>query len=194
MSTVKMTASVDGSSYILKQNVDGIYNKNLSAPNSDSAVDITAIDEAGNIMRETAVVYVDNIWMEPKIDWQEDDYFNIEDYNRIKNNITHLYNKALLLYLDFDILPMGEDKRHEEWYYAEEFNMFESNLETINGHIFSREIGEMVHFYDNGPFIAYDELNRIESAMLCIYEMLDRQKKNKCRLSFRLGKLKEVKT
>lgn len=29
-------------------------------------------------------------WLTPKTDWKESDYFNIEDYNRIKNNIAYL--------------------------------------------------------------------------------------------------------
>ena len=33
-------------------------------------------------------------WIEPKTDWVASDYFNIEDYNRIIGNITHLRTLA----------------------------------------------------------------------------------------------------
>ena len=29
-------------------------------------------------------------WTEPKTNWTENDFFNIKDYNRIKNNIAYL--------------------------------------------------------------------------------------------------------
>ena len=50
------------------------------------------------------------MWKEPKTDWSESDYFNYEDYNRIKNNIAYLQGVALTLYADVSMKEMGSDK------------------------------------------------------------------------------------
>ena len=58
-------------------------------------------------------------WMQPKVAWESSydssgnytgDYFNYTDYNRIKNNLTELRNKAVLLYPEFSLSSMGADK------------------------------------------------------------------------------------
>lgn len=131
-------------------------------------------------------------WQEPRI-WTADDRFNITDYNRIKGNLTYLHEKAEELYHAFQISSMGNDKAdYSAYFYAGEFNAFEQNLDTINQNIFSQDFGERQTFYDNGPFIQWEELNRIESAMLGMYELLGRQEAVLSRLSFRLGNMKGV--
>ena len=72
------------------------------------------------------------------------------------------------------------------------FNAFEKNLELINKNTFNRNYGQTQTFYENSPFIQYDELNRIESAILSIYEILKRQEMTIRRIPFRLGTFKEV--
>lgn len=131
-------------------------------------------------------------WQQPKTDWM-DNRFNINDYNRIKENLEYLHEKAQNLYHIFQVEDLGANKAdYSEYFYADEFNAFESNLDTINNNIFSQEIGEKQTFFDNGPFIDWEELNRIESASLIIYRMLNRQEPALRRLSFRLGNLKGV--
>lgn len=131
-------------------------------------------------------------WIQPKTDWVISDRFNISDYNRIKNNLNFLHEKAEELYPNFDIINMGADKGYSDYPYAREINYFEENLEIINQSVFTQDIGMTVTFYSNGAFIQADELNRIESAMLSIYEMLNRQKAGLKVLSFRLGDMKGV--
>lgn len=132
-------------------------------------------------------------WQQPKTDWTALDLFNIEDYNRIKGNLEYLHEKAQKLYREFSAEDMGEEKAdYSAYFYADEFNAFESNLDTINKNVFAQEIGEKQTFFDNGPFIDWEELNRIESASLIIYRMLNRQEPALRRLSFRLGNLKGV--
>ena len=41
-------------------------------------------------------------WIEPKTDWVSTDYFNAEDYNRIKNNIGHLKSLTDKLFSGFN--------------------------------------------------------------------------------------------
>lgn len=59
------------------------------------------------------------MWQEPKTDWLPTDYFNFEDYNRIKNNISYLREQALKLYINFPFTEMGSDKEgYLSWFFS----------------------------------------------------------------------------
>lgn len=132
-------------------------------------------------------------WIEPKTDWTSQDTFNFSDYNRIKNNIAYLRERAVKLVKPFEIQDMGDDMTsYAELFDASKFNNIEQNLETINNNAYLKDYGTKQTFYDNGVFIAYAELNRIESATLDIYNMLGRQEIGLRRLAFRLGAGREV--
>lgn len=131
-------------------------------------------------------------WIQPKTNWAVGDRFNISHYNRIKGNLNFLHERAEEFYPNFGIIDMGADKEYSEYPYAREINNFEKNLETINENVFTQDLGVTATFYSNGAFIQWNELNRIESAMLSIYEMLNRQEAGLPVLSFRLGGMKGV--
>lgn len=134
------------------------------------------------------------MWVDPKINWNVLDYFNIEDYNRIKGNITYLEELTSSMYRLSGIIDMGEDKTSpEEYYYAEEINVLTENLECIAKTIKFIDTGERVIYYDNGSFIAWEDLNRIESSTMKLYELLTIQKNALGRLALRLGGQKGVK-
>ncbi len=132
-------------------------------------------------------------WVQPKTDWNASDRFNMTDYNRIKGNLNFLHARAEQFYSDFGIIDMGEDKGYADYPYAREINNFEKNLETINKSVYTQDIGDTATFYSNGAFIQWNELNRIESATLRIYEMLNRQEAGLPVLALRLGNAKGVK-
>lgn len=127
------------------------------------------------------------IWERPKTDWTGDDGFDAPNYNRIKNNLLFLHEMAEMLYQPFEIGDMGPDKDYSSFYYADEINMLANNLEQIHFNIYPVEIGEKTVYVQNQAFIGFEDLNRIESAILRIYTLLKSQKENKSRLSFRLG-------
>lgn len=127
------------------------------------------------------------MWTNPKTNWVSTDYFNIKDYNRIKANLVYLSELANSLYLDISTSDMGADKVYEGDYYASEFNVFENNLEAIKNSTYSLDIGDKELFYDNGSFILWSELNRIESACLKYYNLLTTQLKNISKLPFTCG-------
>lgn len=133
-------------------------------------------------------------WKEPKIDWNKNrDRFNIEDYNRIKNNLTYLHEKAKALYKNFSIEDMGEDLMdYTPYLYADQFNRFEKNLEIINSSALPQDIGASQTFYSNGKFIDYEELNRIENAMLSIKKMFENQEIGLRKIPFRLGAFRDI--
>ena len=200
MAVEKVTAALAGDTEELtgKENV---YSGSLTAPkkSGDYSVNLAAYDNAGNVtladssMNKALAVEV-SLWHTPRTDWKATDRFNTADYNRIKNNLVYLHEKAVSLCRPFEIMDMGEDMESPSAYWkADSFNLFESNLEKINRNIFTKDYGYSHTFFINGPFIRYDELNRIESAILSMNEILERQKAGLRHLSFRLGTYKEVK-
>ena len=91
------------------------------------------------------------MWKEPKTDWSESDYFNYEDYNRIKNNIAYLQGVALTLYADVSMKEMGSDKAsYADFPYADEFNSLEDNLESLMNDTFAFADTDKKMWIDNG--------------------------------------------
>lgn len=154
---------------------------------------VSAYDDGGNVTTLDTAVGVTK-WHAPKTNWQLLDPVNIEDYNRIKGNLEYLHERAAKLYSAFQIQSMQTDKTdYLAHYYADEWNLFEQNLDTINKHIFTQDYGPTVRFFDNGPFIDWEELNRLEGAILQMNILLDNLEAGLARLSFRLGDWKGVK-
>lgn len=144
-------------------------------------------------------------WETPKTDWSASydetglfigDFFNVEDYNRIKNNLVYLRDLAAQLIYDMPDVTVGADKTvpdgdnpdfDNDNFFADEINLIEDALETIDENIGWADFGEKQTFYDNGRFIDAEELNRIESATLELYEVIENSIAKRQRLSFRLG-------
>lgn len=110
------------------------------------------------------------MWQQPKTDWKSGDTFNIEDYNRIKGNLNEIRSLALILWPDFTFEDMGADKTYEDYaVYADEFNLFETNIRHICEGTFPFEVGSSRVFYENTPFASSEELNRLEAVCLKLY-------------------------
>ena len=132
-------------------------------------------------------------WEEPKIDWKSTDRFNFSDYNRIKNNISYVYRKATELNKPFDIEDMGEDiNDYASFWNVIYFNAWENNIEVLNNNVFMKDYGTKQTFYENGAFIQYSELNRLESAILNMKKILDAQEISVNKLPFILGRFKTI--
>lgn len=123
-------------------------------------------------------------WQTPKTDWHGGvnlsgnyigDRFNAVDFNRIKNNLIYLRDFAVRMYEDFSLEKVSDDKTYADYPYADEINTIERNLETVNRNTVVQNYGESQRFNDNGAFIDFNELNRIESAELDIYNRLMNQ-------------------
>ena len=128
------------------------------------------------------------MWLKPKIDWHPDDYFNIEDYNRIKGNLNEIRSQALLLWPDFSFEEMGADKTYQDYgFYADEINRFEANVEHICAGTFTFVLGERQTFSDNQPFIDWKELSRIEEACRFMYSNIKSRLEGRRTLAFPLN-------
>lgn len=135
------------------------------------------------------------MWITPKTDWKgetingvyQGDYFNAADYNRIKNNLTVLKELVNSIYPEIAFVEMGADKTSKDFLYADEINHIEENFDSINQASLRGEYGEMSYFYENDSCITYDELNRIESAMLDLYNKLTNQKNGRRSFTWNFG-------
>lgn len=134
-------------------------------------------------------------WQTPKTDWYGEviegvyvgDHFNAVDYNRIKNNLIYLRDLAITVYESFNIETVSNDKTTADFFYADEINAMERNLDTINNNTLKRNYGTRVTFSANGNTPVYTELNRLESAILDLYDRLSNQSEGRRTLTFNFG-------
>ena len=137
------------------------------------------------------------VWTTPKTDWYgatdqvtglyTGDRFNATDYNRIKNNLIYLRDLAVKMYEEFSIEVVGNDKTTADFFFADEINAMERNLDTINNNTLKRNYGTRVTFSANGNTPVYTELNRLESAILDLYDRLSNQSEGRRTLTFNFG-------
>ena len=128
------------------------------------------------------------MWQTPKTDWQESYFFNVEDYNRIKGNLNEIRAQAVILWPEFSLEDMGADKTYEDYsFYADEINRFETNVGRICAGTYPFAVGNQKTFYDNQPFIDWQELNRIEEACRLIYSNIQSRLNGRKILAFTLN-------
>lgn len=194
MAVTKVTATLANDTEELTSTSESEYSGEVTAPEESGAYSVTvaAYDDAGNVSTYSEDVEV-SLWHTPKTDWTADDRFNYVDYNRIKNNIQYLYEFALTMWNAFSIEDMGDDiETYAAFWDVDYFNMWERNLEVLNNNTFLKDLGDSKTYYENGVFIDYNELNRIESALLELLTLLENQKKLQRRISFRLGAFRAI--
>lgn len=123
-------------------------------------------------------------WQTPKTDWYGErdkqgvytgDRFNAKDFNRIHQNIQYLKEFAEKLYSDVPSIPTIRTVQVGDFVYADEINQIEDNFKRIAKFTFNRNYGSCPVYHDNDSFIDFRELNRLESAILDMYDRLNNQ-------------------
>lgn len=134
-------------------------------------------------------------WSTPKTDWNGEtvdgvyigDRFNAVDFNRIKNNLEYLRELAIKMYEEFSIQSLGSDRTPKDFFYADEINALEDNLKTINNNSLERSYGNVPVYVDNGNTMDFKELNRLESAILDLYEKLTNEYEGRRMFTWNFG-------
>lgn len=134
-------------------------------------------------------------WSTPKTDWNGEtvdgvyigDRFNAVDFNRIKNNLEYLRELAIKMYEEFSIQSLGSDRTSKDFFYADEINALEDNLKTINNNSLKRSYGNVPVYVDNGNTMDFKELNRLESAILDLYEKLTNEYEGRRMFTWNFG-------
>jgi len=136
------------------------------------------------------------MWETPKTDWHYEldseglyvgDRFNAADFNRIKNNLEYLRELAIKMYDDFTIHALGTDRTPNDYFYADEINQLEENLNTINYNSIKRSYGTAPSYTANGNIMDFAELNRLEGAILDLYDKLSNQKDGRRTFTWNFG-------
>lgn len=135
-------------------------------------------------------------WSEPKTDWYGytdatgqyvGDYFGYRDFNRIKNNLDELKTIAEASYTYITIPWITITTRsNNDLVSLEDMNDIEENLDNLNSASVSLDIGS-VRFTENTA-LTYQELNRIESACLSLYEEIANAASGRRKFTWNFGK------
>ena len=135
-------------------------------------------------------------WITPKTNWNGGtaadgtyigDRFNAVDFNRIKNNLDYLRELAIKLYDEFAINDLGSDRTPADYFYADEINQLEENLTIINNNTLKRHYGTAPTYVNNGRTMNFTELNRLESAILDLYNRLTNQSEGRRMFQWNFG-------
>lgn len=135
-------------------------------------------------------------WTTPKTDWYGTtdadgvyigDRFNAADFNRIKNNLDYLRNLAIKMYEKFSLVSLGQDRVAGDYFYADEINQLEENLNTLNENTLQRNYGSAPVYFENGNTMDFTELNRLESAILDLYDRLNNQSEGRRMFTWNFG-------
>ena len=135
-------------------------------------------------------------WTTPKTNWNGGtaadgtyigDRFNAVDFNRIKNNLDYLRELAIKLYDEFAINDLGSDRTPADYFYADEINQLEENLTIINNNTLKRHYGTAPTYTNNGRTMDFTELNRLESAILDLYDRLTNQSEGRRKFQWNFG-------
>jgi len=129
------------------------------------------------------------MWREPKTDWNNEDYFNAEDYTRIKDNLLVLGD----LFPDVELVNMGSDKAKGATLNNAELTKFATNLKILNdaSYNFLDIISKQYH----GNVVApnFNEFNYLESKIEKLYITTIIRNQNIPRLAITLGGNNKIK-
>lgn len=118
-------------------------------------------------------------WSTPKTNWKKKDYINIDDFNRIKNNLVYLFDEINLLLgtlnSSFSVNTIA-NKTYSDYIYADEMNaintcsiylavMLGLDMSVIDNEILMR------NFTINGSFPNYNFLNILESLTQILFDV-----------------------
>lgn len=193
MAITEVTATLANQTESLTETDSNQYMGSVVVPEESGnyVATVSVYDDSGNVAIAENLVSV-SAYVEPKINWVSNDRFNIQDYNRIKNNLAYVHEKACFRIKPFEIQDMGDNlTEYTESWEVDKFNAFENNLEIMSKNILGSTSGFKKTFYENGVFIDATELNRIESLTVQMKATIDNLSAGLRRIPFRLGTFRE---
>lgn len=129
-------------------------------------------------------------WTGVKTDWVSTDYFNIADYNRVVGNLEYLRGLASELFEEITFTAIPSEKTVNDKILASEMTAIENNLYLLNTKTYKLskyEIGEKNSYKANAKTHNYEDMNRIEDAIIKLYNLMTVHKASLPRLAITLG-------
>ena len=120
------------------------------------------------------------MWATPKVNWHSMDFYNIEDWQRVRNNLEHL--RSCLENLKTTLPPLKSTdigSGYDAIPYVHIVNNMEQNLATLReafGVDFTGDVAQKTWYervdslYTSNP--TYQDWNRWEYILSCVYEAI----------------------
>lgn len=121
------------------------------------------------------------MWTTPKVNWKSSDFYNIEDWKRVRSNLEHL--RVLLeerKVSGLSLLPTDTGRNRNELPYVHLVNNMEQNLAELRrvfGTSFTEDVSQKTWYarldslYKSNP--TYQDWNRWELILLRVYESIE---------------------
>lgn len=120
------------------------------------------------------------MWTQPKVNWKSIDYYNIEDWQRVRSNLEHLYSWMMNAGLGPKPLLITDTGRgYAELPYVHLVNNMEQNLANLQetfGVSFIEDVAQKTWYerldimYSSNP--SYSDWNRWEIILMRVYESI----------------------
>ena len=120
------------------------------------------------------------MWTPPKVDWKATDYYNIEDWKRVRSNLEHIWSWILLNRVPTQpLLETDTNRGRNELPYVHLVNNMEQNLaylRNVFGVTFTENVAQKTWYsrldalYTNNP--NYTDWNRWEIILKRVYESI----------------------
>lgn len=120
------------------------------------------------------------MWLTPKTNWRATDFYNIEDWQRVRTNLEYLRNKLEDIKVTIEPLKTTDNgKGYDEMPYVYLVNNMEQNLAMLQetfGVAFTGDVAQKTWYerldalYTSNP--SYKDWNRWEYILSCVYEAI----------------------
>lgn len=108
-------------------------------------------------------------WITPKINWNNFDYFNYEDLNRIENNTKEIAD-LIARYTTRPTQTYVTNRTIKTIEFASSFNRIEGNIQQLGNYYKPYEwITPKTNWKENDVF-SYEDANRLERNLLSLYQ------------------------
>lgn len=109
-------------------------------------------------------------WVNPKLDWTKDDYFNAEDFNRIEANTQFVHDYLYNMQYDISLsgINIGRDSTSID--FISSINRIEENIESLKSGFLTPPGWQNTETWLLGKSFDYTDANRLESNLNLLYE------------------------
>lgn len=112
-------------------------------------------------------------WIEPKINWSSEDYYNFEDLNRVENNIEVIKVIVNLYFKDMD-LTINRTRNMKSIEFADSLNRIEKNIKVLKENSVTPLIWiDSKLNWQPGTSFNFEDANRLENNLLHLFNLLE---------------------